>query len=126
MNAHGVRWKTPDPVWCGRSLPNYANSLIRLGFPAEEVAEVSDRVFDAMIAWGDEEAIARRVREHARPAPTMSACRSWPPTCRRSRLSSGGASPPPWSDGRGRRCRHMVLTCRCPYDPRRAGAGGRG
>lgn len=46
------------------SLPNYANSLIRLGFTAEEVAEVSDRVFDAMIAWGDEEAIARRVREH--------------------------------------------------------------
>ncbi|MBL7491162.1 LLM class F420-dependent oxidoreductase [Frankia sp. AgB1.9] len=46
------------------SLPNYANSLVRLGFPADEVASVSDRVFDAMIAWGDEEAIMRRVAEH--------------------------------------------------------------
>jgi probable F420-dependent oxidoreductase len=46
------------------SLPNYANSLVRLGYPPEEVASVSDRVFDAVIAWGDEEAIRRRVEEH--------------------------------------------------------------
>ncbi|OHV33325.1 MULTISPECIES: TIGR03620 family F420-dependent LLM class oxidoreductase [Pseudofrankia] len=46
------------------SLPNYANSLLRLGFSADEVTSVSDRVFDAMIAWGDEEAIMRRVDEH--------------------------------------------------------------
>ncbi|MCK9896511.1 TIGR03620 family F420-dependent LLM class oxidoreductase [Frankia sp. AgB32] len=46
------------------SLPNYANSLIRLGFEPDEVASASDRVFDAMIAWGDEEAVRRRVAEH--------------------------------------------------------------
>ncbi|MBL7499754.1 TIGR03620 family F420-dependent LLM class oxidoreductase [Frankia sp. CNm7] len=46
------------------SLPNYANSLVRLGYAPEEVRSVSDRVFDAMIAWGDEDAIMRRVREH--------------------------------------------------------------
>lgn len=46
------------------SLPNYANSLTRLGFPPDEVAAASDRVFDAMIAWGDEDAIRRRVSEH--------------------------------------------------------------
>ena len=46
------------------SLPNYANSLVRLGFTEEEVATVADRVFDAMIAWGDEEAIRRRIDEH--------------------------------------------------------------
>jgi probable F420-dependent oxidoreductase len=46
------------------SLPNYANSLLRLGFAPEEVSSVSDRVFDAMIAWGDEDAILRRVEEH--------------------------------------------------------------
>jgi probable F420-dependent oxidoreductase len=46
------------------SLPNYASSLLRLGFTEEDVTTVSDRVFDAMIAWGDEEAIKRRVDEH--------------------------------------------------------------
>lgn len=46
------------------SLPNYANSLVRLGFTDEDVATVSDRLFDAVIAWGDEEAVMRRVAEH--------------------------------------------------------------
>jgi probable F420-dependent oxidoreductase len=46
------------------ALPNYANSLLRLGFSAEDLASVSDRLFDAVIAWGDEEAVARRVAEH--------------------------------------------------------------
>ncbi|MCK9902106.1 LLM class F420-dependent oxidoreductase [Frankia sp. Cpl3] len=46
------------------SLPNYANNLLRLGFSSDEVAAVSDRVFDALIAWGDEEAIRHRVDEH--------------------------------------------------------------
>nr|MDT0664385.1 TIGR03620 family F420-dependent LLM class oxidoreductase [Micromonospora sp. DSM 115978] len=46
------------------SLPNYANSLLRLGFSPDELSPVSERVFDAVIAWGDEEAIRRRVAEH--------------------------------------------------------------
>jgi probable F420-dependent oxidoreductase len=46
-------------------LTNYANNLLRLGFDEDDVAgDGSDRVIDAVIAWGDEEAIARRVREH--------------------------------------------------------------
>jgi probable F420-dependent oxidoreductase len=46
-------------------LPNYANNLRRLGFGDDDVAgEGSDRVIDAVIAWGDENAIAARVREH--------------------------------------------------------------
>jgi len=45
-------------------LPNYANSLLRLGFTQDDLETVSDRVFDALVAWGDEEAIARRVAEH--------------------------------------------------------------
>ncbi|MBL7493341.1 TIGR03620 family F420-dependent LLM class oxidoreductase [Frankia sp. AgB1.9] len=44
--------------------PNYAGNLVRLGFAPEEVASVSDRIFDALIAWGDEDAIRRRVEEH--------------------------------------------------------------
>jgi probable F420-dependent oxidoreductase len=46
------------------ALPNYANNLLRSGFSADDLAQVSDRLFDAIIAWGDEEAIMRRVAEH--------------------------------------------------------------
>jgi probable F420-dependent oxidoreductase len=45
-------------------LPNYANRLLRSGFTADDLSSVSDRVFDAIIAWGDEEAVQRRVNEH--------------------------------------------------------------
>ncbi|XVQ11497.1 LLM class F420-dependent oxidoreductase [Spirillospora sp. CA-255316] len=46
------------------ALPNYAGNLLRLGFSEEDVESVSDRLFDALIAWGDEDAIKRRVDEH--------------------------------------------------------------
>ncbi|MEV0355870.1 LLM class F420-dependent oxidoreductase [Nocardia sp. NPDC050697] len=46
------------------SMPNYANNLLRSGFTAEDIATVSDRLFDAVIAWGDEEAVLRRIAEH--------------------------------------------------------------
>lgn len=46
------------------ALPNYANNLLRTGFTEEDIALVSDRLFDAIVAWGDEETVLRRVREH--------------------------------------------------------------
>ena len=46
------------------AMPNYANNLLRLGFSSDDVASVSDRLLDAIIAWGDEEAVIRRVSEH--------------------------------------------------------------
>lgn len=46
------------------ALPNYANNLLRSGFAEEDVATVSDRLFDAIIAWGDEETVLNRVRQH--------------------------------------------------------------
>lgn len=46
------------------ALPNYANNLLRTGFSEDDVANISDRLFDAIIAWGDEEAIMGRVAEH--------------------------------------------------------------
>jgi probable F420-dependent oxidoreductase len=46
------------------ALPNYANNLLRSGFTEDDLSSVSDRIFDAIIAWGDEEAIQRRVNEH--------------------------------------------------------------
>jgi probable F420-dependent oxidoreductase len=46
------------------TLPNYANNLLRSGFTQDDLDSVSDRLLDAIIAWGDEDAIARRVDEH--------------------------------------------------------------
>jgi probable F420-dependent oxidoreductase len=45
-------------------LPNYANNLVRLGYDAEEISGASDRVVDAIVAWGDDDAVAERVRAH--------------------------------------------------------------
>jgi probable F420-dependent oxidoreductase len=45
--------------------PNYHRHLLRLGFTEEDVTDGgTDRVIDALYAWGDEAAIARRVGEH--------------------------------------------------------------
>jgi hypothetical protein len=46
------------------ALPNYANNLLRSGFSEDDVSQVSDRLLNAIIAWGDEDAILRRVSEH--------------------------------------------------------------
>jgi probable F420-dependent oxidoreductase len=46
-------------------LENYAGNLLRLGFSPEDLAEGgSDRLVDAIVAWGDVEAIRRRVMDH--------------------------------------------------------------
>jgi probable F420-dependent oxidoreductase len=46
-------------------LPNYANTWRRLGFTDDDVRDGgSDRLVDALVAWGDEEAVAVRVQEH--------------------------------------------------------------
>ncbi len=46
-------------------LPNYVNNLKHLGYSDDDMADGgSDRLVDAIVAWGDETAILRRVREH--------------------------------------------------------------
>lgn len=48
-----------------KGLPNYRNNWLRLGFSEEETqGDLSDRLVDALVAIGDEEAIAERVAEH--------------------------------------------------------------
>jgi probable F420-dependent oxidoreductase len=47
------------------TLPNYVNNLRALGYDDADFAEGgSEQLVDAIVAWGDEDAIARRVREH--------------------------------------------------------------
>jgi probable F420-dependent oxidoreductase len=46
-------------------LPNYTNNMRRLGFDDADFADGgSDRLVDALVVWGDEDAIATRVHEH--------------------------------------------------------------
>jgi probable F420-dependent oxidoreductase len=46
-------------------LPNYARNLLALGFTEADLADGgSDRLVDALVVWGDVDAIAARVRAH--------------------------------------------------------------
>ena len=47
------------------AMPNYTNNLRRLGFGDDDFAGGgSQRLIDALLAWGSEDAIASRVHEH--------------------------------------------------------------
>jgi probable F420-dependent oxidoreductase len=46
-------------------LPNYTDNLRRFGFGDDDLVDGgSDRLVDAIVAWGDEDAIAARVAAH--------------------------------------------------------------
>jgi probable F420-dependent oxidoreductase len=46
-------------------LPNYSNNWKRIGFTDDDLADGgSDRLVDALVAWGSEDAIAARVKAH--------------------------------------------------------------
>jgi probable F420-dependent oxidoreductase len=47
------------------TLPNYRNNWLRSGFEENDVAEGgSDKLVDALVAWGDEYAVRERLEEH--------------------------------------------------------------
>jgi probable F420-dependent oxidoreductase len=55
--------RTSMQIYLG--LPNYQNNLKWLGFSDADLADGgSDRLVDAIVAWGDEAAIARRIQAH--------------------------------------------------------------
>lgn len=57
------RARTHLKIYTG--LPNYRNSWRRLGFTEDDLdGELSDRLVEALIVWGDEQAIWDRVAEH--------------------------------------------------------------
>ena len=46
-------------------LPNYKNNLTNLGWSEAEFENgCSDRLVDAIVAWGDQDAIIDRIRAH--------------------------------------------------------------
>ncbi len=47
-------------------LPNYVNNLHRLGFTDDDVRDGgTDRLVDAIVAWGDEDTVLGRLQEHS-------------------------------------------------------------
>lgn len=46
------------------TLPNYVNNWKRLGFTDEDAGSLSDRLVDALVAWGDPDTVAERVQAH--------------------------------------------------------------
>jgi probable F420-dependent oxidoreductase len=45
-------------------LPNYRNNWLRLGFTEEDVTSRSDRLIDALVAWGSVDDVQARLRAH--------------------------------------------------------------
>ncbi|MGA9873361.1 MAG: TIGR03620 family F420-dependent LLM class oxidoreductase [Rhodococcus sp. (in: high G+C Gram-positive bacteria)] len=46
------------------TVPGYRNNLLRMGFTSEDVEQLSDRLVDAVVAWGSVDSISARVDEH--------------------------------------------------------------
>lgn len=47
-----------------KSLPNYRNNWLRLGYTDDEIENDADRFIDGIVACGEVAAMARRMREH--------------------------------------------------------------
>ena len=45
-------------------LPNYRNNWLRLGFTDDEIEQRDPRFIDALVAWGDADAVRSRVQAH--------------------------------------------------------------
>ena len=45
-------------------LPNYRNTWLRLGFSEDEIERRDDRFIDALVAWGDADAVRSRSAAH--------------------------------------------------------------
>jgi probable F420-dependent oxidoreductase len=64
-NTSTARARAREHVEHYLRLVNYTNNLRRFGFDEDDLRDAgSDRLVDAVVAWGDEQAIAARVAEH--------------------------------------------------------------
>jgi len=70
-------------------LPNYRNNWKRLGFLEDEIENRAPRFLDAVMAWGDTDAIAARIKAHYDAGATH--------VCIQPIDPSGNASQPDWN-----------------------------
>lgn len=74
------------------ALPNYVRNLRRLGFTDDDLhGRASDRLVDALVAYGDEETIAAGSARITTREPTTCASTSSEAGMRRSRSTPGAA-----------------------------------
>src|SRR5262249_60001715 len=83
-------------------LPNYLRNLHSLGFGDDDVRDGgSDRLVDAVIAWGDADALLARVRAHLAAGADHVCVQVLPEDPRTLPLREWrGRAPPPPSSGR--------------------------
>ena len=53
-----------EPLSFLLTVPGYRQNFLRMGFTADEIDHLGDRLVDAVVAWGSIDDIARRVDEH--------------------------------------------------------------
>lgn len=53
-----------EPLSFLASVPGYRQNFLRMGFTSDDVDQLSDRLVDAVVAWGSVDDIVRRVEEH--------------------------------------------------------------
>ena len=63
-DAAGARDAANRAIGIYASLPNYRNNWIRLGFTDDEIEQRANRFVDAVVAWGDVEAVRSRIKAH--------------------------------------------------------------
>jgi probable F420-dependent oxidoreductase len=59
-----VRAAVAEPLRFLGAVPGYRGNFLRMGFTEREIADVDDRLVDAVTAWGDLDTIVTRVREY--------------------------------------------------------------
>jgi probable F420-dependent oxidoreductase len=65
-DPHRARQVARGPLGFLGGLPAYGANFRRMGFGDDEVGPLSDRFVDALVAWGDVDAIAARISAHRR------------------------------------------------------------
>jgi probable F420-dependent oxidoreductase len=63
-DAERAKATARETVSASLSAPSYVARMAALGYSTQDIAEVSDRLVDAVVAYGDPAAIAAKVREH--------------------------------------------------------------
>ena len=74
-------------------LPGYAASFARMGFTPDDIAEVTDRLVDELVIWGDADTISARITSTGTPARTTSCCISSAKATSPARSKSHAPSP---------------------------------
>ena len=63
-DAAAARAAASGAVRVYAGLPNYRNNWLRLGFSDDEIDQRDSRFIDALVAWGDEDAVRSRLQAH--------------------------------------------------------------